>query len=327
MSTATDIRPTPVATEVVYVKTADCLTISIGSKIFFVQDELGKLTEILKDGIGQASKFIVGDTLCLSQLQSALKLSTHQDFVSHNNKLFFASAEGLVEIEIELAHRLIDLQEAGLPYYPLLKFWAKFVTSAAYLSSTGAERAELFARVGTPAFPLTWDGCSIAYFRAHRPELAEKLAVDVSGLSFRSFDSNRMFDSADSVKGRSIDCGREPLFSLADIKSVCLDQGGIYEVELNPANLERWRFGTHQESLYASTCTLVRSLGLSSTEQNQGFIDMPISHCANGLSLRNPSSGAATAAYLAELVGADKSALGRLEHQSASLSPLAVSGC
>ncbi len=329
MPTTTDIRPIPVATSVLYVKTADCLTISIGNKIFFVNDRDGKLTETLKNGIGQASEFLVGDTLCLSQLQSALKLSEHQDFVNYNGKLFFASMEGLVEIEIELADRLIDLKDAGLPYYPLLKFWAKFVTSAAYVNSDSATRTELFARVGTPAFPLTWDGCLIAYFRAHQQDLTENLVVDPNGggLSFRSLDLAKMFDLTSGTKGRQFDCKHEPLFSLENIKSVCMDRGGIYEVELNPANIERFRFGTHQESLYAGICTLVRSLGLSSTEQNPGFIDMPVSHCADGLSLRDPSSGEATAAYLAELVGSDDRQLGRLENQTASLSPVAISGC
>jgi hypothetical protein len=328
----TTARPVPGATATIaYVRTQDNLTISVKGQIVFVKDPDGKLFEAIKDGqIDRAGEFLVLDNIGISQLSLALKISDHRDFVTHAGKLFFASNDGLTEIDPELAHRLIELKEANLPHYPLLKFWAKFVQSSAYSESLVAERELLFRAVGTPAFPLTWDGRLLAYFRAHPTSLPKTTSTSADGsLSFRSFDRQTMFDTEQEVEisGRRFDCGNSALFSLASVTSACMDQGSIYEVEVDPVDLTKVRLGTHAPAIYASTATGIRSLGMLTTEQNQGLIEIPVTNCAGGLALRDPSSGAATAAYLTELAGSGERELAHLADRQSSLPAVRISGC
>jgi hypothetical protein len=330
----TQTRPVPGSVaKITYVKTADTLTISAKGQVIFLKDPDGKIFNSIKDGqVDRAGEFLVMDNIGMSQLSLALKMSEHRDFVTHNGKLFFASSDGLTEIDPQLAHRLIQLKEASLPHYPLLKFWAKFVQSSGYLESSVAERELLFAQVGTATFPLTWDGQMLAYFRAHTDSMPPSSGKSSTsdGLFFRTFNRTTMFDpdSEVEVAGRLFNCHDKPLFSLASVTSVCMDQGSIYEVEVNPANLIQLRLGrSHEPVVYASSAIGIRSLGLLSNERNEGIIEVPVTHCTGGLSLRDPSSGDATAAYLTELAGSDDQGLARLADRQSSLPAIRTSGC
>lgn len=334
----TQIRPESIATKISYVKTASCLTISVNGRAIFVKDADNKLFDAISSGnIDKECEFLVDKDLNLSQLYIALKISQHQDLIAHNDKLFFASPDGLIEIDMDLARRLIELKEAGQPYYPLLKFWTKFATSVAY-TTPGLNLADLFTHVGTPVFPLSWDGSLIAYFRSHKGSLPESLATDPngSGLAFRTLSRTTLFDPSEEeqIGGRQFDCrypdgNYKSLYSLANVENLCLDQGSIYEVEVDPGNLTGFGIGRNYRSEYlnATVVTGVRSLGLATTEENQGIIELPVWATGNGLALRDPSTSAANASYLVELAGASQSALDQLRHSTPSLKALTVTGC
>jgi hypothetical protein len=148
-------------------------------------------------------------------------------------------------------------------------------------------------------------------------------------LSFRSFDRQTMFDTEQEVEisGRRFECRNSALFSLESVTSACMDQGSIYEVEVDPVDLVGFRLGTRTPNIYASTATGIRSLGMLTTEQNQGLIEIPVTNCAGGLALRDPSSGAATAAYLTELAGSGERELASLASRQSSLPAVRISGC
>lgn len=332
-------RPTPVATKIAYVKTANCLTIVVNGQSIFVRDADNKLFDAISTGnTDRATEFLIDRSLGLSQLAIALKLSAHRDFVAHNGKLFFADPDGLIEIDPAVAHRLVDLQVAGLPHYPLLKFWAKFATSAAYANSNPLELIEFFDKVGTPLLPLTWDGDAVAYFRAHKGEIDPTLDSSDpagSGLAFRAFNRTTLFDPSVEVEvnGRRFDCRRsdgriDPLFSLQDIRSFCSDRGAIYEVAIDASDFVSFDMRSWGHSQFqATTVTGIRSLGLASNEVNQGIIELPVTNASGGLALRAPHSGAATAAYLVELAGASERTLDEIRSSEASLPALNVTGC
>lgn len=318
-----------------YVKTAECLTISANGKMTFIKDKDGKFTKAIVNGdMGKVGQFFFDDNLSLSQLNTALKLSHHQEFVSHGNKLFFASIEGLIEIEPAIAGRLIDLKEAGLPYHPLLKFWVKFSTSTANTTLCAAAREQLFNWVGTPMFPLTWDGCLVAYFRAHVDRLPASTTIEpISLTSFRPLNRSTLFneDLEEEIAGRKFNLrvgeGYNPLQSLSQIESLCMDLGSIYEVQVEPSDLVGFTVAGGCSRLHANTAYGIRSLGLSTTETNDGFIDLPVENCEGGLALRAPNSAAATGAYLSELVGSSVASRDRLSAAANSLDRIAVTSC
>lgn len=324
----------PTAT-ISYVKTAECLTVSANGKMTFIKDKDNKITDAIAQGDpGKIGQFFFDDNLSLSQFHTALKLSNHQEFVSHGDKLFFTSIEGLIEIESAIGGRLIDLKEAGLPYHPLLKFWVKFSTSTANSDLEDYRRAELFEMVGTPMYPLTWDGNLVTYFRAHVDRLPASTTIEpISLTSFRTFNRSTLFneDLEESIGGRKFDLrvgtGYNPLHSLSSIENMCMDLGSIYEVMVDPSDLVNLIGSGTSIHLHSRTAYGIRSLGLASNEVNSGFIDLPIEHSLGGLSLRAPSSAAATGAYLTELVGGDAAHRDRVLATTNSLSPIAMSGC
>lgn len=329
-STLTETE-TKATLNICYVKTASCLTVVANDRVFFVEDRDGSLTQALADYSQQGGKgeYLTSD-FDLQRLENCLKVSRYSDLAVHGEKLFHVSAQGLVEVEIEVALRIIDLKEKDLPYEPLLKFWVKFCQSQLAQGISTTERSQLLKMVGTPVFPLTWDGNLMGYFRSHPHRMPEVLSTDGTGLSFRSFAPNPdtdLDDQLDIAGKQFLNPNGLSLYSIGDIKGFCMDQGGIYEVEVNPLFLLRFSPSNRDTAMIkTSSATGVRSLGLQSSIENQGFVSIPVAQCEAGLSVRNPVSDEAAAAYLLELALSDKKVLANLS-SATTANNLLVTSC